>query len=508
MKNVLKFLRSRFFFGAVCILLEVLQLWALFIWLYEVFLPVAVVGWALYLGVLLYLINRDELPEMKLLWLAILLLLPHLGAFLLLLISGNSTGKRYCSHYKQAQLQTDTYLQQTDSINRLERISMDAMLQARYLYNAAGMPCWEETDTTYYPTGEDFFQALLRDLEQAETFIFLQYFLLQEGVMWDAVHSILRKKAKQGMQVYVMYDDLGCIALLPPGYFKQLQAEGIHCIPSQKFNAIFTYVHNNRDHRKIAVIDGKIGYTGGINLTDEYINVVQKFGHWKDTAVRLEGAAVKNLSALFLAHWNAQRGELLDPADYLNVQTSAPSQGFVVPFGDGPAPIYPDEVGKNVYINMATSAKDYLYITTPYLICDRALLSALGLAAKKGVDVRLITPHIPDKKTIYLMTRSNYKKLMDDGVKIYEYTPGFIHAKTFLSDDRYGVCGTINLDYRSLVHHFECGMWMFDTDCISAMKEDFLQTLEASQRITPRQARLSLWQRLVAESLKLFSPLL
>lgn len=508
MKNVLKFLRSRFFFGAVCILLEVLQLWALFIWLYEVFLPVAVVGWALYLGVLLYLINRDELPEMKLLWLAILLLLPHLGAFLLLLISGNSTGKRYCSRYKQAQLQTDTYLQQTDSINRLERISMDAMLQARYLYNAAGMPCWEETDTTYYPTGEDFFQALLRDLEQAETFIFLQYFLLQEGVMWDAVHSILRKKAKQGVQVYVMYDDLGCIALLPPGYFKQLQAEGIHCIPSQKFNAIFTYVHNNRDHRKIAVIDGKIGYTGGINLTDEYINVVQKFGHWKDTAVRLEGAAVKNLSALFLAHWNAQRGELLDPADYLNVQTSAPSQGFVVPFGDGPAPIYPDEVGKNVYINMATSAKDYLYITTPYLICDRALLSALGLAAKKGVDVRLITPHIPDKKTIYLMTRSNYKKLMDDGVKIYEYTPGFIHEKTFLSDDRYGVCGTINLDYRSLVHHFECGMWMFDTDCISAMKEDFLQTLEASQRITPRQARLSLWQRLVAESLKLFSPLL
>lgn len=508
MKNILKFLRSRFVLGALCILLELLQLWAVFLWLYEVFLPISVVSWAIYLGVLMYLINRDELPEMKLLWVVILLMVPLVGAFLLLLISGNHAGKRFCRQYAKRQEQVAPFLQQTNAMQKLEEASVPAARQAHYLYHGAGALCYDHTKTRYFPLGEAFHRALLEDLEQAERFIFLQYFIIQQGKMWDPIYEILKRKAAEGVKVCVLYDDLGCIALLPAGYFKQLRAEGIACVPSQKFNAVFSYIHNNRDHRKIAVIDGKVGYTGGINIADEYINAYEKHGHWKDTAVRLEGEAVQGLTALFVTHWNGQGWEPLDPAAYLQPCSSVPGQGYVVPFGDGPSPVFREDVGKCAYINMASAAQRYLYITTPYLICDRALLDAIGLAAKRGVDVRLITPHIPDKKTIYLMTRSNYKKLIDDGVRVYEYTPGFIHAKSFLSDDAFGICGTINLDYRSLVHHFECGVWMYDTACLQEMKEDFLNTLQQSQEVTAQQAQLSLWQRLIAEPLKLFSPLM
>lgn len=307
-----------------------------------------------------------------------------------------------------------------------------------------------------------------------------------------------------------MYDDFGCMATLPEHYYRQLCEEGIHCILSNKFTPVLSNVHNNRDHRKITVIDGTVGFTGGVNLADEYINACEKYGHWKDTAVRLEGDAVRNLSILFLASWNTQSKENpLDFTPYLEVPMEpVDGQGYVIPFGDGPEPLYQDTIGKNVYLNMIHGAKDYLYITTPYLICDHELLSALRMTAKKGVDVRLITPHVPDKKTVFLMTRSNYRVLIQDGVKIYEYTPGFIHAKSFVCDDRFAVCGTINLDYRSLVHHFECGAWMYGTSCIADMKADFLATEAQSQIITLEQSKMRGWQRLLAELMKVFSPLL
>ena len=309
--------------------------------------------------------------------------------------------------------------------------------------------------------------------------------------------------------MYFMYDDFGCMTTLPERYYEQLCQEGIHCILSNKFTPILSNIHNNRDHRKITVIDGRIGYTGGLNLADEYINAYEKYGHWKDTAVRIQGDAVRNLTVLFLASWNTQSKEPIDCGPYLEVQTDQTAgKGYVIPFGDGPEPLYADTIGKNVYLNMIHGAKRYLYITTPYLICDHELLSALRIAAKKGVDVRIITPHIPDKKAVFLMTRSNYRVLLQDGVKIYEYTPGFIHAKSFVCDDKLAVCGTINLDYRSLVHHFECGAWMYDTDCIGDMKDDFLATAARSQIVIMEQAKLRGWQRLLAELMKVFSPLL
>lgn len=508
MDRILKILRSRFFLAAFCIALEFAQLMAVFILLYEFFLPITVLGWIFHVCVLLYLINRDEIPEFKLPWLMILFLIPVIGAFVFILLSSNESGKKTAERYDRALLELKPYRRQNPCINKLRERDADAYAQARYLYSAASMPCHENTAAAYYPLGEDFHCALLEDLQKAERFIMMKYFIVQEGKMWDSIHAVLKEKAAQGVDVYFMYDDFGCMTTLPEHYYKQLCEEGIQCILSNKFTPVLSNVHNNRDHRKITVIDGRVGFTGGVNLADEYINAVEKHGHWKDTAVRLEGGAVKNLMMLFIANWNMQSKDPLDCDLYMEVpEPQIQGRGCVIPFGDGPSPLYRDTIGKNVYLNMIHGAKEYLYITTPYLICDHELLSALRMAAKKGVDVRLITPHIPDKKAVFLMTRSNYRVLIQDGVKIYEYTPGFIHAKSFVCDDKLAVCGTINLDYRSLVHHFECGAWMYDTDCIGDMKADFLATVERSQKITMDGARLRGWQRLLAELMKVFSPL-
>ncbi len=506
---MIQILRSRFFLAAFCILLEFVQLLAVFILLYEYFLPISIMGWIFHFGVLLYLINRDEIPEFKLPWLMILFLVPVIGAFVFMLLSSNEAGKKTADRFERVQLELKPWQRQTPAMEQLREQDAEAYAQVIYLYRAAAMPCCGASGTTYYPLGEDFFSDLLRDLKGAEHFIFMEYFIVQEGRMWDPIHAILREKAAQGVCVYFMYDDFGCMVTLPERYYQQLCGEGIHCILANKFTPVLSNIHNNRDHRKITVIDGRIGYTGGVNLADEYINACEKYGHWKDTAVRIEGGAVRNLTSLFLASWNTQSKETIDCAAYLEVPPEPTGgKGYVIPFGDGPAPLYPDSIGKNVYLNMIRGAKQYLYITTPYLICDHELLSALRIAAKKGVDVRIITPHIPDKKAVFLMTRSNYRVLIQDGVKIYEYTPGFIHAKSFVCDDKLAVCGTINLDYRSLVHHFEFGAWMYDADCIGDMKADFLATAARSQIILPEQSKLRGWKRLLAELMKVFSPLL
>lgn len=328
--------------------------------------------------------------------------------------------------------------------------------------------------------------------------------------MRETVHEILKEKVAQGIAVYLMYDDFGCMATLPERHYRQMEKEGIHCIPANKFAPVMSNIHNNRDHRKITVIDGNVGFTGGINLADEYINEIPKFGHWKDTAVKLEGNAVNNLTALFWLFWNMQSKRPMEYefAWYLDKELcTEKGKGVVMPYGDGPETFYPESIGKNVYLNMIHGAKSYLYITTPYLICDNELMNALRLAAKRGVDVRIITPHIPDKKAIFLMTRSSYERLIADGVKIYEYTPGFIHAKNFVCDDKFATCGTINLDYRSLVHHYECGVWMYSVDCIWDMKKDFEDTLEQSERIENSGTEVKGWKKLMAEVMKVFSSL-
>ncbi len=490
------------------ILVEFAVIMMLFYWVSE-FRVVEILGWIFYVITMIYVLNRDEIPEMKLPWLIIMLLLPIVGALVFYLLSSNRASKKDYERYRKYEKKVLPYLNQTNNIEKLKAVDTDAYQQARYLYSISKMPLFDKSKTTYYSIGESFFSDLVKELKKARHYIFMEYFIVQEGVMWNEIHKVLKDKVRQGVDVYVLYDDLGCIATLPENYYKTLNDEGIHCVPCNKFKPILSHIHNNRDHRKITVVDGKVGFTGGINLADEYINACVKYGHWKDTAVKIEGEAVKSLIALFVLLWNMQDVKPLDADMYLSkVFGGDCGSGFVIPFGDSPNPIDTEDIGKNVYINILSSAQDYVYICTPYLICDRELLNAICIASRRGVDVRIITPHIPDKKAVFLMTRSNYKKLIEAGVKVYEYTPGFIHAKSFVSDDKFAVCGTINLDYRSLVHHFECGAWMYNTESVMDMKNDFLHTVEKSQIVTHRQASFGFFERLLAELMKVFSPML
>jgi len=373
----------------------------------------------------------------------------------------------------------------------LKTENIEAYLQANYINVTTNLPIYQNTQVTYFKIGEDFHKELLSSLTDVKQFIFMEYFIIEEGKMWNPIYNILKEKSKEGIKVYIIYDDFGCISTLDEKYYKKLNKDGINCIPSNKFSPVLSRIHNNRDHRKITVIDGLVGFTGGINLADEYINEKVKYGHWKDTAVKLEGEAVKSLTALFLETWNTQNLNQIDPREYLDInypQINTNNNCAIAPYGDGPEEFYKDNISKYIYLNMLHSAKKYVYITTPYLICDYEILNTLCVCAKKGVDVRIITPHIPDKKTVFWMTQSNYEFLIQSGVKIYEYTNGFIHAKQFICDDLYAICGTVNLDYRSLVHHFECGVWMYKTKCIKSMKEDFLDTLNISQKITKEKA--------------------
>ena len=510
MKKFIRLIASRYFLAVVCIVLEFVQLLAVFLYLYGYFFPITILGWALQFVVLLYIINRNDIPEFKLPWFLLLFLLPVAGAFIFLLFSTNEVSKKERERHAQAMDALQPHGGKTGAEELLRERSEAAFRQAAYLHTAAAAPCYAGTKIDYYPLGEALYPALCRALEQAEHFIFMEYFIIQEGQVWNSLHEILKKKAAEGVQVYVMYDDFGCMmAGLPDKYDKLLRAEGIHAIPSNKLRPVFTRRHNNRDHRKITVVDGLVGFTGGINLSDRYMNLEEVFGHWKDTAIRLEGPAVRSLTAMFLSAWNTQNPEPLDVRPFMEIQPPAKEDGcFAVPFGDGPEPLYHDYIGENMLLNMIYSATKYVYITTPYLVCDHALLNALRTAAKRGVDVRVITPHIPDKKTVFLMTRSNYLPLVSDGVKIYEYTPGFIHAKNYIADDEIAACGSINLDYRSLVHNYECGVWFYKSECISAMREDFLRTVGVSEEITPTAARQHGLKRFLSEILKILSTLM
>lgn len=509
MKKIVRIIGSRYFLAVLCILLQVAQITALFVLLRNHFFIVNALGWALQLAVLVYIVNRDEIPEFKLPWLFILLLFPVTGAFIFLLFSSNDASKKQRRRHDAVMTALEPYITGPDDAEALMAEDPGAYRQARYLRSAAGVPCYAGTAVAYYPLGERFHSALLEALERAEKFIFMEYFMVQEGVMFDPVHELLRRKAAQGVEVYFMYDDFGCIAFLSDKYYEVLRADGIHAIPANKLRPVFSKSYNNRDHRKITVVDGTVGFAGGINLCDRYMNAEEVYGHWKDSAVRLEGPAVQAMTALFISAWNTQTDDAIDPARFLDaVPEPLDVPGYTIPFGDGPPPLYRERIGKNVYLGIIYAARSYVYITTPYLVCDHELLSALRMAARRGVDVRIITPHIPDKKTVFLMTRSNYRPLVDDGVKIYEYTPGFLHAKNFIADDSTAVCGSINLDYRSLVHNFENAVWMYGADCIRDMRDDFLDTVAKSEEITPEKAVLPTWERIPAEFLKILSTLM
>ncbi|MFA7637208.1 MAG: cardiolipin synthase, partial [Monoglobales bacterium] len=335
---------------------------------------------------------------------------------------------------------------------------------------------------------------------------FLEYFIIQEGKMWDSILEILKRKVAEGVKVRIIYDDMGCFFLLPKGYAAELKKFGIECIIFNPFRPFLSVIQNNRDHRKIASVDGKVAFTGGINLADEYINAYEKHGHWKDSAMMVSGDAAWGLTVLFLQMWELCTKKSEDYSQYFPGKTTGLKNGYVIPYCD--SPLDTENVGEHVYLQIINNAKDYVYINTPYLIIDDSMVSALTLAAKSGVDVRIVTPHIADKFYVHAATRSYYRELINAGVKIYEYTNGFIHSKTFVSDDYTATVGTTNLDFRSLYLQFECGVLMYNTTAVGQVKEDFLNTLEICQQITKEDCRTNMIKSLFEDILRLIAPLM
>lgn len=454
---------------------------------------------------------KNDNPAYKLAWVTLILLIPFVGA-MVYLVWGNKrlprktriAAEKFHASSLEYQVRDKTTLQ------ALEKEDKDLAITARYLDSIAGFPLWDCTEGEYFSTGEKMFTRLMEELKKAEDYVFMEYFIVQEGHMWDPIHALLRQKIHQGVKVYFMYDDIGCINTLPNGYNHILEDEGFHVHIVNPFRPQLNPMMNYRDHRKITVIDGKVAFCGGMNLADEYINEKDRFGHWKDTAVMVEGKGVWNLAETFIQMWNftsVKKKDLLEPSDFRYTIREARSDGYVQPFSDTPLDF--ENVGESFFLNVINHATDYIYITTPYLIIDHEMQTALCLAAKNGVNVHLITPGIPDKEYVYKVTRSYYLPLLEAGVKISEYSPGFIHAKNLVADDKVALVGTVNMDYRSFYFHFECGVAFYKNRVVRSVKEDFIHTLNSSREITYAAAKkISLFERILRSVLRLFAPLM
>lgn len=461
--------------------------------------------------VVLFIVNNNSNPAYKIAWIIAILIFPIFGGVFYIFFGGNKLTKRTRKRMKYIEDKTLEALVINPAIlKEMAGFNEDALNQSRYIQNYAYYPPYKNTITEYLPTGELKFQRLKEELRKAQHFIFLEYFIIEEGIMWDSILGILVAKAKAGVDVRVIYDDVGCMLKLPYRYDKKLESLGIKCCVFNPLIPILSLRLNNRDHRKIAVIDGHIGFTGGINLADEYINKIERFGYWKDTAIMLKGQAAWNLTIMFLTMWDYLRGideDFLEYKNKSNLNELIKADGYVQPFAD--SPLDDEPVGEIVYLNLINKAKRYIYITTPYLIIGGEMISALSSAAKAGVDVRIITPHQADRWFVHEVTKSFYKPLVENGVKIYEYTPGFIHSKTFVADDEYGIVGTINMDYRSLYLHFECGVWMYGTSSIADLKDDFVTTLKVCREITLDElAQIKWYNKFISLVLRAFAPLM
>ena len=459
--------------------------------------------------VCVYIINRKDKSAYKLTWIFLILLFPIFGGLVYAFFHTQASPHKL----RRQMAETERYLKpyylpKENVLRELAEENRECLPQAYYLQNKAGFPLYRHTETTFYNSGESFFAAALEEMEKAEKYIFLEFFILRRGKMLDPILELLEKKAALGLDIRIIYDDLGCFMTLPPNFKKSLEQKGIKCLVFNPFKPILSSLQNNRDHKKIISIDGKTAFTGGMNLADEYINALERFGHWKDAAIMIHGEAAWSLTLIFLQMWNLGKKEPENP-DMLNPWIDScfiKSDGYVQPYAD--SPIDEENVGEHVYIQIINNAKDYIYINTPYLVLDDNILSALTLSAKSGVDVRIITPQRWDKWIVAVASRSYYRQLIQAGVKVYEYSKGFNHSKTFVSDDKTATVGTTNLDFRSLYLHFECGVWMYKTSSIARVKEDFVNTLEVSREITLKDCSRNAAQRIFQDVLRLFAPLM
>lgn len=458
----------------------------------------------------IYIIWKPNNPAVKLAWVVPILVFPLFGGMLYLCYGHVIVPKKLRDSMERTdKLVRKSLVQDSKIMKDLKRQDPAAANQSGYIASYAATPVWDQTATSFFADGRPWWESLLADLEKAEHFIFLEFFIIKEGKMWDAVLDILERKVKEGVEVRLIYDDIGCVFLLSKYYDRVLEKKGIKCVAFNRLVPFMSLVLNNRDHRKIVVIDGKMAYTGGINLSDEYVNFEHPYGdHWKDTGIRVEGKAVWNFTVMFLQMWNMSRYTEEDYSRYYYPFEKMPgANGFVQPYMDTP---FDDEtLGENVYLNMIGSAKRYIWIYTPYLVTDNEMITALKLAAKRGVDVRIVTPGVPDKKFVYWLTQSNYQNLIEAGVRIFQYKPGFIHAKCVLSDDESATVGTVNFDYRSFYHHFECGVFCYRAQAVDELKADMEKTFAACEEITLSWCRDKFVKtNVIGPLLKLLSPLM
>lgn len=485
-KGIGRLLFSRFFLIVLLLVAQVALAIALYLWIMDENPELMHFRWVFVFIMIGYLFNSRMDTSPKLTWMLLIAVLPVVGGALLLFTQLNLGHRIETRNVKRQIVNTYQIIDQPeDVIVKAEEDGAGIDDLNKYLNKTGCFPLYDKTEVTYFPLGDNMFPVMISELKKARKFIFLEYFIIEEGYMWGSILEILQLKVNEGVEVRVMYDGMCEASTLPFNYWKLLQEHGIKAKPFSELKPIVSSTYNYRDHRKILVIDGKVAFNGGVNLADEYINRVEKYGHWKDTAVMLKGPAVRSFTLMFLQMWNIHLVNADD--DYqkwlsIPVDPAEDAKGYVMPYCDCPLDDY--KAGEAVYMDMLNRATRYVHIMTPYLILDGELQTSIEFAAQRGVDVKLILPGIPDKFVPYALAKAHYRRLIDAGVKIYEYTPGFVHSKLFISDDEKAVVGTINLDYRSLYHHFECATYMSGTDCIEDIRRDYDETLEKCREVT------------------------
>ncbi len=507
MKKIANILMSRTFIVFTLVGIQLLIVYLLvyelsfFWWANSIFLAIALI-------LVFYITGKEQKPEYKLGWIILLLILPLLGMLMYFFFSQRKLNKDEIKWEAQVREETKHLLAPIVEED-VQTISKSALRQSEYIKNTSTYPLYSHTKTTYYSMGEDFYKDLLLELKKAKKYIFMEYFIIENGKMWDSILEILEQKVSLGVEVRLMYDDMGCASTLPHKYYLQMREKGIKCVVFNPIKPVLNSMFNNRDHRKITVIDGHTGFCGGVNLADEYINETVRFGVWKDTAVRLQGNAVFALLVMFLRCWEFVEKKKIDYSVYeadMNAHKFE-KDGYVQPFTDSPADdIY---ISQNVILSLINNAKRYIYITTPYLVVGNEIVTALITAANSGVDVRILIPNIPDKKGVYLLTKAYASTLIKGGVKVFKYKPGFLHAKTVVCDDKFAIVGSINMDFRSLYLNFECGVWMYKTACIKDIKADLTAICEQGVEYTKEEVdNTPLKTRIAQNALRLFGPMM
>mgnify|MGYP000885558506 FL=1 len=510
MEKIISFLLSRVTLVTLALLAQIITL-ALMIYRFSnYFLIFDIIFMVISVMVVLYILNRKSDPTYKIAWIIPIMLFPVFGGLFYLMFGGTGlSSKMKDKMHTIIDKMKECLYQHPVTLANLRKEDTIAFNQAKYIEQYSSCPVYDNSATKFLPSGEEFFKCLTEELKKAEKYIFIEFFIIEKGIMWNTILKILKEKAKHGLDVRVVYDDFGCVTRLPHNYNKILEGYGIKCSVFNPYIPILSFRLNNRNHRKIAVIDGKTAYTGGINLADEYINAVEKFGHWRDNCVEIKGDAVWSLTVMFLSMWgylrkNDENYQKFRPETY---DQSKECHGYVQPFDD--SPLDNEHVSETVYLNLINQAEKYIYIETPYLIIDNKMMVALTTASKRGVDVRILTPFIPDKWYAFAVTQSNYGELLEAGVSVYQYTPGFNHGKTFVVDDEYAVVGTINLDFRSLYLHFECGVWMYNTDSVQQVKESTLEALKISRQVVMEDIKNTPRIKKMARTvLRIFAPLM